>query len=96
MGSRLGDKVVIVTGGDTGIGKAISVAMAREGASVVIDYVGDGAPASEVVHEVESFGARACAVGADVSKSDEVVQLIGAAVDKFGKVDVMVNNAGIE
>lgn len=96
MAGRLGDKVVIVTGGDTGIGKAISVAMAREGASVVVDYVGNSTPASAVVREVESFGARACAVGADVSKSDEVAQLIRAAIERFGKVDVMVNNAGIE
>jgi glucose 1-dehydrogenase len=95
-GLRLRDKVAVVTGGDTGIGKAISVAMAREGAKVVIDYHGDRAPAAALVHEILRFGGTACEIGADVSKPDDMRQLIGAAVDRYGKLDVMVNNAGIE
>lgn len=95
-GLRLRDKVAIVTGGDTGIGKAICVAMAREGAKVVIDYHGDRAPAEALVREISALGSSACAVGADVSKAEDVRALVSAAVERFGKLDVMVNNAGIE
>lgn len=95
-GLRLRDKVGIVTGGDTGIGKAICVAMAREGARVVIDYHGDEKPADALVREIQGFGGTACAIGADVSKPAEIAQLIEAAVGRYGKLDIMVNNAGIE
>lgn len=93
---RLADKVAIVTGGDTGIGKAISFGMAREGARVVVDYFGDEKPARGVVDEIENFGGKAYAVAADVSKPDEVEELIRASVKHFGGVDILVNNAGIE
>lgn len=95
-GLRLRDKVAIVTGGDTGIGKAISTAMAREGARVVIDYHGERAPATALVREIQAFGGEATAVGADVSKAQEMQALIAAAVDRYGHLDIMVNNAGIE
>lgn len=95
-GLRLRDKVAIVTGGDTGIGKAIVLAMAREGAKVVIDYHGDEKPAKALVSEIQMFGGSACGVGADVSKPQDVHSLIGAAVERYGKLDIMVNNAGIE
>lgn len=95
-GLRLRDKVAIVTGGDTGIGKAICIAMAREGAKVVIDYHGDEAPATALVNEILRFGGTACEIGADVSKPEDVRRLIGAAVERYGKLDVIVNNAGIE
>ncbi len=95
-GLRLKDKVAIVTGGDTGIGKAICIAMAREGAGVVIDYHGDEQPATALVREIEGFGANACAVGADVSQAQDVQTLVDAAVTRFGKLDIMVNNAGME
>lgn len=95
-GLRLRDKVAIVTGGDTGIGKAISIAFAREGAKVVIDYHGEREPAVQLVREIESFGGVACEVGADVSKAEDVHALVGTAIDRYGKLDIMVNNAGIE
>jgi glucose 1-dehydrogenase len=89
-------KTAIVTGGDTGIGKAICLAMAREGANVVIDYHGDEAPAAALVKEIEGSGGSACAVGADVSDPAEVERLVESAAQRYGKLDVMVNNAGIE
>lgn len=95
-GLRLRDKVGIVTGGDTGIGKAISVAMASEGARIVIDYHGDEKPADALVREIQSFGGTACAIGADVSNPAQIAQLIEAAVGRYGRLDIMVNNAGIE
>lgn len=93
---RLNDKVAIVTGGDTGIGKAISLAFAQEGARVVIDYFGDEQPASTLVNLIENFGGRAYAIGADVSKPDEVDELIKGTRKHFGGLDIFVNNAGIE
>ena len=93
---QLANKTAIVTGGDTGIGKAIALACAREGANVVIDFYGDETPAKTVVDEIENLGARAICFAADVSKPDEVDELIAHAVGRFGGVDVMVNNAGME
>ena len=93
---QLSGKVAIVTGGDSGIGKAISLALAREGASVIVDYFGDEQPAIEVVDEIQNFGGKAYAVAADISKEDEVAALTVKAVKHFGGVDILINNAGIE
>jgi glucose 1-dehydrogenase len=93
---RLADKVAIVTGGDTGIGKAISLELAREGAHVMIDYFGDAAPANALIEQIENFGGKAAAFVADVSKPDDVDTLIAQTVRHFGGVDILVNNAGIE
>jgi glucose 1-dehydrogenase len=93
---RLQNKVAVVTGAATGIGKAIALGMAGEGASVVIDYVGDPAPANAVVQQIQTAGAKAVAVAADVSNPDQVNQLIQKAVGAFGRLDILVNNAGLE
>jgi glucose 1-dehydrogenase len=93
---QLADKVAIVTGGDSGIGQAITLAMAREGAQVMIDYFGDVAPADALVEQIENFGGKATAFAADVSKPDEVDALVMETVRHFGGVDILVNNAGIE
>jgi glucose 1-dehydrogenase len=93
---QLKDKIAVVTGGDTGIGKAIVLALAREGAAVVIDYHVNDAPARALVDEVEKLGARAIAFDADVSNPDQVETLIAAAVNAYGGLDILVNNAGIE
>lgn len=93
---KLQDKVAIVTGGDTGIGKAISIALAKDGAKVVIDYHGDEKPAKELVDQIENFGGKAVCNPADISKPDEAGELVKAAVDQFGGLDIAVNNAGIE
>jgi len=93
---RLRDRVAVVTGGDTGIGKAICVALAAEGAKIVVDYHGDRAPADGVVKEIGDAGGVAIAVSADVSNPHDVENLIGTAVERFGLIDIMVNNAGIE
>ena len=93
---RLQGKVAIVTGGDTGIGKAIVQAFAREGASVVIDYHGDIAPANALAEQIEKQGGKAVVCGADVRKAGDVEALVRKAVDAFGGLDIMVNNAGYE
>lgn len=93
---KLADNVAIVTGADTGIGKAVATAFAREGAKVVIDFVGDRKPADALVAHIEAFGGQAYAVKADVSTEEDVERLVGVTVGHFGSVDILVNNAGIE
>ena len=93
---RLRDKVAIVTGSSSGIGEAVVRAFAREGASVVIDYHGNQHEARDVVESIESQGARAIAVDADVANEDDVEKLVDSAVSEFGSLDILVNNAGIE
>ncbi len=93
---QLEGKVAIVTGAASGIGKAIAIAMAAAGASVVVDYVGDSTPASSVVQQITTAGGKALAVQADVSNPEQVNQLIQQTVAGFGQLDILVNNAGLE
>jgi glucose 1-dehydrogenase len=92
----LNGKVAIVTGGNSGIGKAIVLSLAREGARVVIDYVSDPQATEDVERQVAALGERAAGIDADVSQVGDVRKLVDTAVQRFGRVDVMVNNAGIE
>lgn len=92
---RLKDKVAIVTGASRGIGKATALALAVEGANVVVNYASSSQAADAVVEEITKAGGQAIAVGADVSKSEEVERLVKETQDKFGRIDVLVNNAGI-
>ncbi len=89
-------KVAIVTGGNSGIGKAIVLALAEAGANIVIDFVANEQATEELEARVAQLGDKAIGVDADVSKVDDLQKLIKAAVDAFGRVDVMVNNAGVE
>jgi glucose 1-dehydrogenase len=92
----LQDKVAIVTGGASGIGAAITRALARAGARVVIDYVVDPPAAEALAQEIVVAGGQAVSVKADVSKAAELQVLVDAAVAHFGRLDIMVNNAGVE
>jgi glucose 1-dehydrogenase len=93
----LDGKVAIVTGGNTGIGKAVVLGLAAEGASIVIDYVSQPDATEELERQVRALGdENVIAINADVSKIDEIQKLIDAAVSQFGRLDIMVNNAGIE
>jgi glucose 1-dehydrogenase len=96
MAGELDGKVAIVTGGNTGIGKAVVVALAARGAKVVIDYVANPDAEEELERQLAGLGETAVGVHADVSKIDELKTLVDAAVSNFGHLDVMVNNAGIE
>jgi glucose 1-dehydrogenase len=89
-------KSVVVTGGNSGIGEAIVLAAAAEGANVVVDFVADAAEAAQLVGKIEAAGGRAVGIDADVSKVDDVAKLVRAAVESFGRLDAFVNNAGIE
>ena len=89
-------KVAIVTGGNSGIGLAIVLELARQGANIVIDYVAHPEATDALAQQVRALGDQAIGVKADVSQVAELQTLIAAAVEKFGRVDIMVNNAGIE
>jgi glucose 1-dehydrogenase len=93
---KLQNKVAIVTGAATGIGKAIATAMANEGAAVVIDYVGDPAIANAVAQSIQGAGGKSLAIAADVSNPDQVNQLFQKTVESFGQLNILVNNAGLE
>ncbi|MCU1526790.1 MAG: sugar dehydrogenase [Frondihabitans sp.] len=89
-------KTIIVTGGNSGIGEAIVVAAAREGANIVIDYVAHPDETTEIIGKIEAAGGRAVGVQADVSRAADLHTMVKTAVDSFGRLDVIVNNAGIE
>jgi glucose 1-dehydrogenase len=93
---QLDGKVVVVTGGNSGIGKAIVLAMAAEGARVVVDYVAHEDATDRLVAEVEAAGGEAVGVEADITKADDLHRMMQTAVDSFGRLDVLVNNAGLE
>ncbi len=92
----LQNKVAIVTGGNSGIGKAIVLALAAQGAKVVIDYLFDPDATDELIKEVAGLGTEAVGCQADVSKVADLHKLVGEAVTRFGRLDIMVNNAGVE
>jgi 3-oxoacyl-[acyl-carrier protein] reductase len=92
---HLKDKVAIVTGASRGIGKAAALALVTQGAKVVINYARSSDAAEATVKEITDAGGEAIALQADVSQSAEVDNLIKTTLDKFGRIDVLVNNAGI-
>jgi len=92
----LKDKVAIVTGGNSGIGKAVVLALARQGANVTVDYVSHPDATDALEKQVASLGDQAIGVDADVSKVADLTRLIATTVKAFGRLDIMVNNAGVE
>jgi 3-oxoacyl-[acyl-carrier protein] reductase len=92
---KLTGKVAVVTGASKGIGAAIAVSLAAEGAAVVVNYASSKAGADKVVAAITKTGGRAVAVQADVSKSADIQKLFAATRQAFGRVDVLVNNAGV-
>jgi len=89
-------KTIVVTGGNSGIGEAIVLAAAAEGANVVIDYVAHPEETTALIARIEAAGGHAVGVQVDVSKAEDLQRMIKAAVDTFGRLDVLINNAGIE
>ncbi len=93
---KLQDKVAIVTGSASGIGKAIVMGMAREGAAVVVDYVGNNDGANQVVSQIRSAAGKAQAIEADISDPAQVNNLVQQTLKTMGRIDIFVNNAGLE
>ncbi len=92
---RLSGKVAVITGASRGIGRAIALAFAEEGADVVVNYLRSEEEARKTIEKVEEYGARGLAVRADVSDPYQVEKMASKVVKKFGKVNVLVNNAGV-
>ena len=91
---RLRDKIAVVTGASRGVGRAIALAYAREGANVVVNYASNEAAADQVVREIEALGRKAVKIQGDVSRKEEATAVVQAAKDHFGRLDILVNNAG--
>ncbi len=93
---RLEGQVAVVTGGSSGIGRGIAIAMGAEGARVVVNYHSNEEEAREVKEKIEAAGSKAVIVKGDVSNEEDVKNLISAATKEFGSLDILVNNAGIQ
>jgi 3-oxoacyl-[acyl-carrier protein] reductase len=93
--SKLKGKVAVVTGASKGIGAGIAKALAAEGASVVVNYASSKEGAEKVVKAITAAGGKAVAVGGDVAKAGDAKKIIDAALQNFGKLDVLVNNSGV-
>ena len=95
MAKALTGKVALVTGASRGIGRAIALRLAQDGAAVVVNYAGSAQQAQETVGLIEQGGGRAAAVQADVSKVADVKRLFDTCFEHFGGLDILVNNAGV-
>lgn len=93
--SKLEGKVAIVTGASKGMGAGIARQLAADGAKVVVNYASSKAGADKVVADIEAAGGEAVAVGADVTNKAQVDALVQAAIDTFGRLDIVVNNSGV-
>jgi glucose 1-dehydrogenase len=91
----LGQKA-LVTGANSGIGKAVAIALGEAGADVVVNYARGGDAAAEVVKTITAAGQRALAVQADVSQEDQVLAMFGRMIEELGTIDILVNNAGLQ
>lgn len=92
---HLDGKVIIVTGASRGIGRSVAIEMAKLGAKVVINYAGNAAAAEEVKNSIVSAGGQAIVIKADVANVEAVEAMVKETVDTFGRIDVLINNAGI-
>ncbi len=93
---KLTDKVALITGGDSGIGRAVALAFAREGADVLVSYLDEDEDAQETVRVVTDAGRRAVAVAGDIQSEAHCVSLVEQTVDTFGRLDILVNNAAFQ
>lgn len=95
MAKRLEGQVAVVTGASRGLGRACAIELAREGASVVVNYFTSPGPAHEVVAEIEALGSKAVAVGGNVGNPEDAKEIIEETIANYGRIDILVANAGI-
>ena len=93
---HLAGQKAIITGSSSGIGTSVAVALAKSGADVVINYGRNSESANKIVEEIKSDGGNAIAIGADVSKEEDVERMFAQTIETFGTVDILVNNAGLQ
>ena len=91
---KLKDKIALVTGSSRGVGRAVALGLAKQGANVVVNYTSNENASNEVVAAIQSMGGKAIAVKADVAQKAEVENMVKSAIDTFGRLDILVNNAG--
>ncbi len=94
--NRLSGKVALITGADSGIGRAVALAFAREGADVLISYLDEGEDAQETLRVVQQAGHKAVAVAGDISQEAHCQQVVQRAIEEFGRLDILVNNAAFQ
>jgi NAD(P)-dependent dehydrogenase (short-subunit alcohol dehydrogenase family) len=94
--ARLEGKAALITGGDSGIGRAVALAFAREGADVLISYLNEESDAQETARAIEAAGRRCLTVAGDISDEEHCRQLVNRAIEEFGRLDVLVNNAAYQ
>lgn len=92
---KLSGKNAVVTGGGRGVGRAVCLAFAKEGANVVVNYASNSKAAEEVVGMIEQMGRKAVAVKGDVSKEEDARRIVDTCVERFGSIHILVNNAGV-
>ncbi|GEP94996.1 SDR family oxidoreductase [Chitinophaga cymbidii] len=95
-GGRLQDKVAVITGGDSGIGRAVAIAFAAEGAHVVIAYLDEDGDAEDTAAQVGAYGRQCLLIAGDISKERHCEKIIRQAVKTFGRIDILVNNAAVQ
>ena len=93
---RIENKIALITGSSGGIGQAIAIRYAQEGADVVINYSRNPGGAEDALRQIESFGRKGLIVQADLSKTEDVKRLVQTSIDHFGRLDILINNAGVE
>src|SRR3954447_13998289 len=93
---RLTGKVAVITGGDSGIGRAVAIAYAREGADVVISYLSEDGDAEDTASLVKEAGRQVILLGGDIAEPQQCREVIRAAVESFGRIDILVSNAAFQ
>jgi len=93
---KLSGQTALVTGANSGIGEGVAIALGEAGANVIVNFVSNPDVANAVVEKIISFGSNAIAIQADVSKEEQVIGMFKQAVDQFGTVDILINNAGLQ
>jgi 3-oxoacyl-[acyl-carrier protein] reductase len=91
---RIKDKIALVTGSSRGVGRAVALGFAKEGANVIVNYTSNEKAANEVVEAIQSIGSKAVAMKADVAQKSDAENLVNKAIETFGRLDILVNNAG--
>jgi glucose 1-dehydrogenase len=96
VNSRLADKTALVTGSSQGIGEAVAIRLAEEGANIIVNYHSHAESANRVVERIRKLGRQCISLGADLGRVEDVQQLIQESVRQLGHLDILVNNAGVE